>query len=75
VWFTLPRAAEDVRLDVYDLAGRRVAGRAYGAQSAGVSHVTFAAGNLRSGLYLYRLHVAEDGGRETSLSGRMLLTR
>jgi hypothetical protein len=74
VWFTLPRAAE-VSLDVFDLAGRHVASRAYGPQSAGVSHVMFAAGDLRSGLYLYRLRVAESGGRETSLAGRMLLTR
>jgi hypothetical protein len=74
VWFTLPRAA-DVRLEVFDLAGRRVARQEYGEQSAGLSHVVFAAGDLKSGLYLYRLQVAEVGGRETSLAGRMLLTR
>jgi len=74
VWFALPRAA-DVRLEVFDLAGRSVARQEYGEQSAGLSHVMFAAGDLKSGLYLYRLHVAEVGGRETSLAGRMLLTR
>jgi hypothetical protein len=74
IYFTLPREA-DVSLDVYDLAGRRVTSRAYGAQSAGTQHVVFAADGMRSGLYLYRLRLREDDGRQRMLSGRMLLTR
>ena len=74
LYFTLPRAAV-VALEVFDVAGRRVASRDYGEQPAGVSHVIFAADGMKSGLYLYRLRVAEPDGRETSMSGRMLLTR
>jgi hypothetical protein len=75
VYFTLARPG-DVRLEVFDLLGRRVASRDYGRQPAGPSHVTFEAEGLRSGLYSYRLRVTADGGGPaTTMAGRMLITR
>ena len=75
VYFTLSRPAK-VRLEVFDLQGRRVASRDYGQQAAGTSHVSFKADGLRSGLYDYRLLVTEDGARPAAtMTGRMLITR
>ncbi len=44
-----------VRLEVFDIAGRRVAVLADEPMSAGVYSVTFNADNLSSGLYFYRM--------------------
>jgi hypothetical protein len=73
--FVLPRAGE-VTLRVYDTQGRLVAKRNYGEQPAGASHVIFRGETLQSGIYLYRLKVADAAsgvGRE--LEGKMVLVR
>ena len=54
IGFTLPEAS-DVRLEVFDVTGRRVAVLVDGHKPAGRHHVTFDAGTLSSGVYLYRL--------------------
>lgn len=51
---TLPEAAP-VSLIVYDTLGREVSRLLDGEQGAGVHDVVFSAGDLPSGLYLYRL--------------------
>ena len=51
--YTLPRAAE-VRVEVFDVLGRRVQILADGFRNAGVHRMTFEAGDLPSGLYLIR---------------------
>ena len=48
-------APEYVRLDVFDLLGRKVATLLDGWKTAGVHSITFDASNLPSNLYLYRL--------------------
>ena len=60
--FSLPRTAE-VRLTVLDLMGRKVATLVDEWLPAGNRTVTFDAGNLSSGVYLYRLQA--DGYTET----------
>ncbi|WP_457651477.1 T9SS type A sorting domain-containing protein [Rhodocaloribacter sp.] len=52
--YALP-AAGPVRLTVHDALGREVARLVDGLQPAGMHAVTFDAGDLPSGLYLYRL--------------------
>lgn len=53
--YQLPQASE-VMLTVYDLTGRQVATLVDGTmQTAGSHNVTFDAGNLSSGVYIYRL--------------------
>jgi hypothetical protein len=52
--FALPEAGQIV-LEVFDVTGRRVAVLAEGSWPAGAHHVTFEAGHLSSGVYLYRL--------------------
>ena len=52
--FGLPEAA-DVTLEVYNLLGQRVAMLVDGERTAGYHVVTFDAGHLSSGVYLYRL--------------------
>ncbi len=47
--------AGPVRLDVFDVLGRRVATLAEGFQTPGTYEVVFEAGDLPSGPYLYRL--------------------
>lgn len=52
--FDLPRQG-DVRLDIYDLLGRNVAKLVDEPREAGTHSVSFEAGGLASGVYLYRL--------------------
>jgi penicillin amidase len=52
--YRLPSAV-NVELSVYDVLGRRVAWLVNGLQTAGEHRVEFNAGNLASGLYVYRL--------------------
>ena len=59
-----------VRIDVYDLSGRRVARLIDEARPAGRHEVRFESGNLGSGIYVYRLFTA-DG----TLSRKMLLIK
>ena len=67
--YTLPAAAE-VELSVYNLAGQLVSTLVAGRQSAGTHEVSFAADNLPSGVYFYRLH---SGAVE--LTQKMILLR
>ena len=46
---------EKVTIDIYDLLGRKVVELVNGEVSAGYHEVEFNAGNLASGIYLYRL--------------------
>jgi|GEM_PF-718964 len=69
IGFELPVSAE-VRLEVYDVLGRRVAVLASGEYQSGRYEVSFNAGRLSSGVYLYRL--SADGFTETR---RMLLVK
>ena len=57
--YTLPRAGA-VRLILYDLSGREVARLVDGVQPAGRHRVRFAAGELPSGTYVYRLEAAGE---------------
>ena len=59
VRFTLTEAS-DVRLDAYDVLGRRVAVVAEGPQAAGTHEATFDASGLPAGVYVLRLTA---GGR------------
>lgn len=56
--FTLPRE-EHVRLEVYDVLGRRVALLLDEARPAGQHAVDFNAGSLGNGVYLYRITAGE----------------
>ena len=51
--------AGPVRLDVFDVLGRRIATLAEGFQTPGPHEVVFDARHLPSGPYLYRLHTAD----------------
>lgn len=52
--FSLP-AAHDVRLDVFDVLGRRVATLVNSRMQAGQHDISFDASRLASGVYVYRL--------------------
>lgn len=53
--YELPKQS-DVRLEVYDLVGRQVATLVNQTMEAGSHTVNFNAGNLSSGVYIYRLN-------------------
>ena len=55
--YTLPAAGE-VRLEVFDIAGRSVAVLARGVQNAGAHALTWNAAGLPSGVYLCRLQAS-----------------
>jgi endonuclease I len=57
--FNLPEAAE-VRLDVFSINGQQVASLADERMSAGTHQLRFDAGNLASGVYLYRLQTPTE---------------
>ena len=52
--YSLPEAA-DVRLEAFDMLGRRVATLAEGPRGAGAQRATFATDGLRAGVYVVRL--------------------
>jgi hypothetical protein len=54
IQYALPESA-NVRLEVFDVMGQRVAILANGQQNAGNHTVSFNAANLASGVYIYRL--------------------
>lgn len=56
--YDLPEPAE-VRLEVYNLLGERVATLVDARQEAGRHQVSFNAASLSSGVYLYRLHAGD----------------
>jgi hypothetical protein len=72
--YALDRPGE-VSLEVFDLAGRRVARDALGMQPAGSRQHAFTAKGLGTGLYLYRIRVAEPGtgAVRSTRSGKMML--
>jgi hypothetical protein len=76
VRFALPQAGR-VTLDVFDVLGRAVATQDLGLQAAGTSEATFSAEGLPSGLYLYRVQVADaaTGAARSSVMGRMMLVK
>lgn len=59
IQYDLPEAA-DVRLEVFNMAGQRVATLVSGHQSAGSHSVSFSGQGLASGIYLYRLQVGNQ---------------
>ncbi len=68
--FDLPREA-DVRVDVFDLTGRRVAQVQGGLYPAGAGQtIALDAGHLGSGVYLYRLTAGADAA-----SGRFVVLK
>ncbi len=68
--FSIPNAS-DVRLDVYNVLGQRVATLVNGrTMPAGTHAVTFDASQLTSGMYIYRL---QAGGEFTQTRTMMLL--
>ncbi|MEX0685834.1 MAG: right-handed parallel beta-helix repeat-containing protein [Balneolales bacterium] len=56
--YALPEVT-DVRLDVYNLLGQHVATLVNSPQQPGWHDVTFDAGNLSSGVYIYRLQAGD----------------
>jgi len=67
--FTVPNA-DHVRLEVYDILGRRVAVLIDGFTPAGEHRIPFDASGLASGVYIYRMATAD-----VSFSRKMLLLR
>ncbi len=58
---------EDVRLEVFDVMGRRVATLVEDPQPAGTHEVRFDASGLASGVYVYRLSSASTATVRTML--------
>ena len=71
--YALPEASA-VRLEVFDVLGRRVALLVDGVQAAGTHAARFEASRLASGLYLYRLE-AEGAAARFAETGRMMLAK
>lgn len=67
--YDLPETA-DVRLDVFNVQGQRVATLVNSSQNAGTHSISFDATNLSSGVYLYRLQAGN-----TVLTRKMTLVK
>ncbi len=75
IQYALDRPAE-LTLEVYDLNGRKVATRSLGLRTEPIGHYAFS-GNLKPGLYLYRLKAFDRALRSTrtSSAGKMMVLR
>lgn len=69
IQFALPKTS-DVKLEVFDILGRKIATLVNEIKTAGVHSVNFNAERLSSGLYIYRLSSAEN-----ILTKKMLLLK
>ncbi|AXJ00608.1 Por secretion system C-terminal sorting domain-containing protein [Cyclonatronum proteinivorum] len=69
ITYALPESS-DIRIEVFNVQGQRVAVLHQGAQAAGRHTVTFDASTLSSGLYLYRLQTASE-----SITRKMMLIK
>lgn len=58
IGYSLPLATQ-VRLEIFDLTGRRVADLVHARQAAGEHRVTFNAARLSSGVYYYRMQAGD----------------
>jgi hypothetical protein len=69
--------SSDVRLDVFDMLGRKVATLVSERQNAGSYQTTFNAGYFSSGVYFYRLEVRSAGSRAATFNQtkKMLLVK
>jgi photosystem II stability/assembly factor-like uncharacterized protein len=67
----------DVRLEVFDMLGRKVSTLVNERQAAGSYQVNFNAANLASGTYLYRLETRSSGSQARSFTEtkKMLLVK
>lgn len=54
------REAENIRLEVFNIQGQKIATLFEGRQQAGEHDVPFDASNLSSGVYMYRLQTASQ---------------
>ncbi|WP_340106007.1 family 43 glycosylhydrolase [Rhodohalobacter sp. 8-1] len=68
--FQLPEAT-DVRLNVFDMLGRKVATLVDSRMAAGEHRVSFDASNLSSGIYIYRLRVFRSSGGAGQAGGEV----
>ena len=64
------RVPSNVKLSVYDIAGREVARLVDGWRGVGVHEVVFDGSDLGSGMYVYRLEAAD-----IIASGKMVLMK
>ncbi len=72
VRFALPQAA-DVKIEVFDLAGRKVASEMHAGLAAGDHQIPVVARDWPAGVYQYRLSARDPRGAEfASVTGRML---
>jgi hypothetical protein len=69
------RETADVRIDVFDVLGRRVETVVDGVYSAGTHRATFHADGLVSGVYLVRAELTFEGGRAAAYSQRITLLK
>jgi len=72
--FALPEAAR-VRLEVFDLMGRRVAVLADAPFEAGRHAAVFEAGGVASGLYLVRAHMTTESGTVHTFTQKLTLVK
>ncbi|MBD3409542.1 MAG: T9SS type A sorting domain-containing protein [Ignavibacteriales bacterium] len=72
--YALPEAA-DVRLDIYNILGEKVATLVEGAQNAGSYVARFNATNLGSGVYFYRIDATTASGKVYREARKMTLMK
>jgi hypothetical protein len=66
-----------VRLDIYDVLGRKVASLADGIKSPGKHQITWNASGVSSGVYIYRIEAAplSQNGNLFSKAKKMILVK
>ncbi|MFA5668514.1 MAG: T9SS type A sorting domain-containing protein [Balneolaceae bacterium] len=75
IQFNLPNSAK-VSINVFDINGRKISTLLNNSsRSAGQHNVTFDAGNLATGVYLYRINAISESGKSFVQSKKMTLIK
>lgn len=65
-----------VKLEIYDMLGRKIETLVNGSKEAGFYNASFNATKLASGIYIYRLYIKpSDGGKEFISTNKMILMK
>lgn len=72
--YSIP-SKSDVSIKIFDILGRLVSSLVDEVRHSGLHRITFNAGNLASGMYIYQIHAVGDNGRVFDKCEKMMFIK